>query len=86
MEWQLLEESESDLDETEAQNSIAGHDIATAPLMTREGLLATGYDRRATQYGVLGKVLAFQYVLRVCTYCTVLTTLPLARAIKEKCR
>ncbi|KJA30063.1 hypothetical protein HYPSUDRAFT_32126 [Hypholoma sublateritium FD-334 SS-4] len=59
VEWQLLEESDSsDLDDSDPQALIAGHDLATAPLMTRDGFLATANGKHATQYGVLGKVLA----------------------------
>ncbi len=61
VEWQLLEESDSsDLDDSDPQTLIAGHDLATAPLMTRDGFLAIGNGKHATQYGVLGKVLAIQ--------------------------
>ncbi|KDR83586.1 hypothetical protein GALMADRAFT_219407 [Galerina marginata CBS 339.88] len=61
-EWQLLDDSESSDSDVDDQQLVSRHDLATAPLMTREAYLVTGRDGRgAAQYGVLGKVLAIQY-------------------------
>ena len=60
MEWQLLEDSESDGKEGDME--ISQHDMATAPLLTREAYLLTQRSGQATQYGVLGRALAIQCV------------------------
>lgn len=52
---------ESDHSSTEGidnpEDVISKHDLVTAPLMTREAYLRIRSDRRAAQYGVLGRVL-----------------------------
>jgi hypothetical protein len=60
-EWQLLEDSDS---EGEAQDPLrlSNHDMATAPLLTREAYTSTKHSGRATQYGVLGRALVIQCV------------------------
>lgn len=59
MECQLLEDSDpSGSEDGSAEHLIAKHDIATAPLMTREAYLSIGGDGSTAQYGVFGKVLA----------------------------
>lgn len=59
-EWQLLEGSESEDSDLEDQNVISRHDIATAPLLTREAHIFTERQGRVAQYGVFGKVLSIQ--------------------------
>jgi hypothetical protein len=41
---------------------LSRHDLATAPLLTREAYAFTKRSDRATQYGVLGRALTIQCV------------------------
>lgn len=61
LEWQLLEGSDSD-DDTRDPMRLSSHDLATAPLLTREAFTFIKGSGRATQYGVLGRTLAIQCV------------------------
>ena len=60
-EWQLLEDSESDGEDRDLLR-LSNHDMATAPLLTREAYIFTKRSGQATQYGVLGRALAIQCV------------------------
>ena len=62
LEWQLLEDSESDGKDGGDLNILSSHDMATAPLLTREAYMFTQRSGQATQYGVLGRALAIQCV------------------------
>ncbi|KAF4619953.1 hypothetical protein D9613_005364 [Agrocybe pediades] len=60
-EWQLLEDSgDSEVEPIDQDVAISRHDLATAPLITREAYAETARSGRASQYGVLGKVLSIQ--------------------------
>src|SRR4051812_43597680 len=63
IEWQLLEDTDSSGAEDDPEDVISKHDLVTAPLMTREAYLSIRGDKRAAQYGVLGRVLAVQWVI-----------------------
>jgi len=56
----LDDSGDSDSEAVDDDISISKHDLATAPLMTREAYAVTGRAGRAAQYGVLGKVLSIQ--------------------------
>ncbi|KAF8803657.1 hypothetical protein BYT27DRAFT_7144034 [Phlegmacium glaucopus] len=58
LEWQLLEDLSNESDGEDPEQKLSNHDLATAPLLTREAYLFTASTGRATQYGVLGKALA----------------------------
>lgn len=62
LEWQLLEDSSNESDGEDPMQKISNHDLATAPLLTREAYELIERSGRATQYGVLGKALAIQCV------------------------
>ncbi|KAF9534163.1 hypothetical protein CPB83DRAFT_843792 [Crepidotus variabilis] len=65
-EWQLLEESDGSGNEDEnPEDLISKHDLVTAPIMTREAYLRVKSDRRAAQYGVLGRVLGVHHKAHV---------------------
>ncbi|PPQ99049.1 hypothetical protein CVT24_003609 [Panaeolus cyanescens] len=58
LEWQLLDDNTSDDSGDEDREPMSQHDVATAPLFTREAFQLTKGGRRVAQYGVLGKAIS----------------------------